>query len=217
MLNTAAKTGNASNLANLSSEVLKRFNVRGNGGFRIDQDRKSPTMRWIRKDRLKHVAVVVNGQLDDLTLRSNDKGVFQEALGASIDWTWAAPGGSGETPGRLTGPVQFVRNLMDAWRLDNWDVVRLLGCDSEDFDYVSAVLDGRRQLRGRDVRDRIAHLFCIRRTLRSLFRNLHVENEWLREQHPTLNGKSPMSLIVEGSIEDLLLAREYVESAAGVR
>ena len=32
-----------------------------------------------------------------------------------------------------------------------------------------------------------------------------------------LNGKSPMSLIIEGSIEDLLLAREYVESAAGIR
>ncbi len=217
MLNTAARTGNASNLANLSSEVLKRLNVRGNGGFRIDQDRKSASVTWMRKDRLKPFAVVANGQVDDLTLRSEDKGILQEALGASMDRTWVAPGGSGETPGRLTGPVQFVRNLMDSWRLDNWDVVRILGCDPEDFEYVSAVLDGRRQLRGRDVRDRIAHLFCIRRTLWSLFRNLDVENDWLREQHPMLNGKSPMSLIVEGSIEDLLLAREYVESAAGLR
>ena len=202
MLNTAAMTGNASNLADLSSEVLKRINVRGNGGFRIDQDHESASVTWIRKDRPNP---------------SEDKGILQEALGASIDRTWAAPGGSGETPGRLTGPVQFVRNLMDSWRLDNRDVVRILGCDPEDFEYVSAVLDGRRQLRGRDVRDRIAHLFCIRRTLWSLFRNLDVENDWLREQHPLLNGKSPMSLIVEGSIEDLLLAREYVESAAGVR
>ena len=217
MLNIAARTGNASNLANLSSEVLKKLNVRGNGRFRIDQDRESASVKWIRKDRFKPVAVVADGQLDDLTLRSEDKGRFEKVLGASIDRTWVAPGGLGETPGRLTGPVQFVRNLMDSWRLDNWDVVRLLGCDQEDFEYISAVLDGRRQLRGRDVRDRIVHLFCIRRTLWSLFRNLDVENDWLREQHPMLNGKSPMSLIVEGSIEDLLLAREYVESAAGVR
>ena len=202
MLNTAARTGNASNLANLSSEVLKRINVRGNGGFRIDQDRKSASVTWIHKDRLKP---------------SEDTGTPQEALGASMARTWAAPGGSGETPGRLTGPVQFVRKLMDSWRLDSRDVVRILGCDPEDSEYVSAVLDGRRQLRGRDVRDRIAHLFCIRRTLWSLFRNLDVENDWLREQHPLLNGKSPMSLIVEGSIEDLLLAREYVDSAAGAR
>lgn len=191
MLNTAARTGNASDLANLSSKDLKRLNVRGNGGFRIDQDRNSASVAWIRKDR--------------------------EAMGASRDQTRSVPGDSGETPGRLTGPVQFVRNLMDSWRLDNRDVVRLLGCDPEDFEYVSAVLDGRRQLRGRDVRDRIVHLFCIRRTLWSLFRNLDVENDWLREQHRSLNGKSPMSLIVEGSMEDLLLAREYVESAAGVR
>lgn len=217
MLNIAARTGNASNLANLSSEVLKKLNVRGNGRFRIDQDRESASVKWIRKDRPKPVAVVADGQLDDLTLRSEDQGILQKVLGASIDQTWVAPGGSGETPGRLTGPVQFIRNLMDSWRLDNWDAVRLLGCDPEDFEYISAVLDGRRQLRGRDVRDRIAHLFCIRRTLWSLFRNLDVENEWLREQHPMLNGKSPMSLIVEGSIEDLLVAREYVDSAAGVR
>ena len=191
MLNTAARTGNASDLANLSSKDLKRLNVRGNGEFRIDQDRNSASVAWIRKG--------------------------QDVLGPSNDQTRLAPGDSGETPGRLTGPVQFVRNLMESWRLDNWDVVRLLGCDPEDFEYVSAVLDGRRQLRGRDVRDRIAHLFCIRRTLWSLFRNLDVENDWLREQQRSLNGKSPMSLIVDGSIEDLLLAREYVESAAGVR
>ena len=215
-MNTAARSGNASDLANLPSEVLKRLNVRGNGGFRIDQDRMPASVAWIHKDRLKPVAEVANAQLHDLSVRTHYKGVFHEALSESIDRTRVALGGSGETPGRLTGPVQFVRNLMDSWRLDKRDVVRLLGCDPEDFEYISAVLDGRRQFRGRDVRDRIAHLFCIRRTLWSLFRNLDVENDWLREQHTMLNGKSPMSLIVEGSIEDLLLAREYVESAAGI-
>ena len=217
MLNIAARTGDASNLANLSGEVLKKFNVRGNGRFRIDQDGESALVKWIRKDRFKPVSVFADGQLDDLTLPSEDKGIFEKALGASVDRTWVAPGGPGETTRRLTGPVQFVRKLMDSWRLDNGDVVRLLGCDPEDFEYISAVLDGRRQLRGRDVRDRIAHLFCIRRTLWSLFQDLDVENDWLRERHSMLNGKSPMSLIIEGSIEDLLLAREYVESAAGVR
>lgn len=106
---------------------------------------------------------------------------------------------------------------MGSWRLDIGDVVGLLGYDPEELQYVSDVLDGRRQLRGHDVRNRIAHLFIIRRTLWSLFRNLEVENEWLREQHSMLNGKRPMSLIVGGSMEDLLLAREYVESVAGLR
>ena len=153
MLNIAARTGDASNLANLSGEVLKKFNVRGNGRFRIDQDGESALVKWIRKDRFKPVSVFADGQLDDLTLPSEDKGIFEKALGASVDRTWVAPEGPGETTRRLTGPVQFVRKLMDSCRLDNGDVVRLLGCDPEDFEYISAVLDGRRQLRGRDVRD----------------------------------------------------------------
>ncbi len=32
-----------------------------------------------------------------------------------------------------------------------------------------------------------------------------------------LNGKSPLSLMLEGSMEDLLLVREFVELAAGIR
>ncbi len=32
-----------------------------------------------------------------------------------------------------------------------------------------------------------------------------------------LDGASPLSLMLEDSMEDLLLARDYVESAAGVR
>lgn len=217
MLNIAARTGAASNLANLSGKVLKKLNIRGNGRFRIDQDRKSALVKWIRNDRSKPVYEVTGGQLDSLTLPGKDNGILEKTLGDSMDRTWVAPGELGETTRRLTGPVQFVLKLMDSWRLDNGDAVRLLGFDPEDSEYISAVLDGRRQLRGRDARDRIAHLFCIRRTLWSLFRNLGVENEWLRERHSMLNGKSPMSLILEGSMEDLLLAREYVESAAGVR
>ncbi|MCY4317579.1 MAG: DUF2384 domain-containing protein [Alphaproteobacteria bacterium] len=106
---------------------------------------------------------------------------------------------------------------MEAWRLDRQDVVRLLGFDPEDFDYVVAVLDGRGQLRGRDVRDRIACLFTIRRALWSLFRDPEAENGWLRERHSMLNGASPLSLMLEGSMEDLLLARDYAEAATGVR
>ena len=123
----------------------------------------------------------------------------------------------GQMTRNLTGPVQFVRKLMEFWHLDMLDAVSIMGYDSDDIEYVSAVLDGKEQFRGRDVRDRIAHLFCIRRALWSLFRDLDVENDWLREQHHMLNEKSPLSLMLEGSMEGLLLAREYVDSAAGIR
>ena len=121
----------------------------------------------------------------------------------------------GEYSVRLRGPVQFVWKLLEFWRLEAHDAVGLLGFDSEDTDYVSAVLCGLEHFRGRDVRDRISHLFWIRKTLWSLFRDLDVENEWLREPHSMLDDRSPLSLLLGGSMEDLLLTREYVDAASG--
>ena len=116
---------------------------------------------------------------------------------------------------RLTGPVRFVWKLREFWRL-RWDqVVGLLGFDQGDTDHVVAALHGIVTLRGRDVRDRIAYLFAIRATLSSLFRDLDVENEWLREPHSLLHRKSPLALLSNGSVEDLLIVKEYVDTVAG--
>ena len=116
---------------------------------------------------------------------------------------------------RLTGPVQFVLKLMEFWRLTRDQVVGLLGFDQADADHVAAALNGIVTLRGRDVRDRIAYLFAIRATLSSLFRDLDIENEWLREPHSLLHRKSPLGLLSNGSVEDLLIVKEYVDTVAG--
>ena len=120
-----------------------------------------------------------------------------------------------EESDRLAGPIQFVLKLLEFWRLEADQAVGLLGFDLSDTDHVAAVLAGREQLRGRDVRDRISHLFWIRRTLWSLFRDINTENDWLREPHSMLDDRSPLSLLVGSSMEDLLLAREYVDAVAG--
>ena len=119
------------------------------------------------------------------------------------------------TAERLTGPIQFVLKLLELWCLERNDAVALLGFDQSDAGHVAAILDGREQLRGRDVRDRISHLYSIRKTLRSLFQDMEVENAWLRDPHELLDGKAPISLLLGGSMEDLLLAREYVDAVAG--
>ena len=217
MLNAHAKTGEAGNLASLSRNTLQNRNVRGNGHFQIDQDGHLALLRWVLHDRPESTALALSGQLGDLAGPTDDEGMSEEPPDAAETRTWVAYGASGEAAGKLSGPVQFVWKLMDFWRLDRPDAVRLLGYDPEDMEYVSAVLDGRRRLSGRDLSDRIAHLFYIRRTLWSLFRDLDVENDWLREKHSMLDGRSPLSLMLEGSMEDLLLAREYIESAAGIR
>ena len=126
-----------------------------------------------------------------------------------------SPGTLGSPRRRLPGPIQFVLKLAGSWRLSQDELAGLLGFGPGDTAHAAALLTGKAELRGRDVRDRIAHLFRIRETLYSLFRDLEVENEWLREPHELLAGKSPISLMVGGSMEDLLLVGEYVDEVAG--
>ena len=113
---------------------------------------------------------------------------------------------------KLTGPIQFVEKLLKTWQLTPKDAVPLLGGDQ---DYVSRLLRGSAQLAGRDIKDRIAYLFRIRQTLSSLFRDEDTENEWLREPHELLNGKEPLQLLREGSMENMLAVKEYVDAVAG--
>ena len=117
--------------------------------------------------------------------------------------------------GRITGPVKFVNQLLATWHLEPEKACILLGFEPSRLTYVNDMLQGYETLTGRDAKDRIAHLFQIRKLLSALFQNETVENEWLREPHDTLNGKKPMDLLLEGSMENLLLVREYVELVAG--
>lgn len=118
-------------------------------------------------------------------------------------------------PRRLAGPVQFLKRLMEDWALTEADAALLLGFNETDLELVGPFLEGREALSGRDVRDRIAHLFEIRKTLSMLFRDLDTENGWLREPQELLDQRDPMSLLLGGSMEDLLLVRDYVDAAAG--
>ena len=117
--------------------------------------------------------------------------------------------------GRITGPIKFVNQLLATWQLEAEKACILLGLEPSRLPYVNAVLQGYETLTGRDAKDRIAHLFQIRKLLSALFRDEAVENEWLREPQDVLKGKVPMDLLLEGSMENLLLVREYVERVTG--
>ena len=117
--------------------------------------------------------------------------------------------------GRITGPVKFINQLLATWQLTADSACILLGFEPSDSAYIHNVLRGYATLRGRDAKDRIAHLLQSRLSLSALFRDETVENEWLRESQDILNGKTPMELLLEGSMENLLLVKEYVELVAG--
>lgn len=114
-----------------------------------------------------------------------------------------------------TGPIQLLNKILKTWRLDETDAIPLLGLEPSDQGYVVDVLAGRKALRGRDAKDRLACLIQMRMTLFAWFKNEAVENEWLREPQEPLDGKVPMELLLEGSMENLLLVKEYVEAATG--
>ena len=115
----------------------------------------------------------------------------------------------------VTGPVKFISKLLETWNLESRDAVWLLGFEKADGAHVDDIMTGRVVLTGRDIKDRIACLFEIRRALSAWLRNDAVENEWLREPHSLLDDQSPMDLLKEGSMENLFLVREYVGMATG--
>ena len=125
------------------------------------------------------------------------------------------PAGTSPHRRRSASPIWFVEKLLKTWRLNHDDAVFLLGFEPSDLPYVTDVLAGRAVLRGRDAKDRIAYLLWIRKTLSALHRSEEAENEWLREPQKILDDKAPMNLLLEGSMENLLLVKEYVEATAG--
>ena len=118
-------------------------------------------------------------------------------------------------PPRQPGPTLLLGKILATWRLDELQAVRLLGLDPSDGSYVADVLAGRKALKGRDANDRLAYLIQMRMALFGWLRDDEDENEWLREAHVALDDQVPMELLLEGSMENMLLVKEYVEVATG--
>lgn len=117
---------------------------------------------------------------------------------------------------RIIGPIKFVNKLLVMWEIDQEDAVSLLGFDKQDKGYVDKLLQGNQYLvEGSETEDRIAYLFYIWSILSELFRDSAVENKWLRVAEQEFDGKTPMDLILSGSITNLLLVKEFVDFISG--
>jgi transcriptional regulator with XRE-family HTH domain len=112
-----------------------------------------------------------------------------------------------------TGPVKFAAKLEKIWRLDGKELGKLLGFEDEED--VRDLMLGLRNLDTRDAKDRVRHLMRIREALHSLFQNFDAEREWLREPRPELQGQSPLALLLEGSMENLLTVSQFVQWMVG--
>ena len=120
------------------------------------------------------------------------------------------------TETQLSAPIMLLRNVLATWNLQIEEASHLLGFAATDVRPVHDLLEGRAEPKGRELRERIVCLYQIRKTLDSLLRDEQVENQWLRARHKGLDGDRPLDLLLEGSMENMILVRDYAEAVAGL-
>lgn len=159
------------------------------------------------------IAPIINANRPTAELSGNDEKVSPYQLGAADIPKAMIP--SGYVKGRITGPVKAFRRVIDDWNLDIAAAAAMLGFEPEDGSLVAGVLDGVYSLRGRDTKDRIAYAIAIHHALRSLYRNVDIERQWLTEPKHELHSQAPISFLKNGAMDKLLAVKQLVEFVAG--
>ena len=102
---------------------------------------------------------------------------------------------------------------MNIWNFSDHEASILLGM--EDAKIIGDLYRGFVTLRQRDQNDRLRAVLSIAADLDALYRDENVIRSWLRERQEMLDGNSPLSFLLEGSMEKLLWVRQYVDYLAG--
>ena len=121
----------------------------------------------------------------------------------------------GYGPGRISGPVAMLTSLAERWHLQPDQFATLLGFAPYEAQAASNLLTGQSSIRGRDQTDRMKYLLEIYGLLHEVFGDHGVAYDWLSEGKQVLDGGSPLSRMLKGSMEDLLAVRWLVLSLAG--
>jgi hypothetical protein len=114
---------------------------------------------------------------------------------------------------RPQGPVLMVLRVFERWQVPDEDAARVLGTD--ETGYVADLRSGVGSFRSRDTEDRARLLLDIYEGVFSLFRDPHAERDWLARPLEALNGHSVLDLMTEGSMANLMLAKNFVDYMNG--
>lgn len=117
--------------------------------------------------------------------------------------------------GRITGPVLYFKMLLSEWGLEDRDAASLLGFEQGQTRDAVAILNGTKTLAGHDAKDRLRALINIDTLLNDMFRDNEVSYRFLRNKNDSLNA-SPLEMLLSGSMEKLLIVRDFVKHLAGV-
>lgn len=112
----------------------------------------------------------------------------------------------------LEGPEELFSKIVAAWQVEA-SAEKLLGDVAGNKSHVNGILSGYDRLKSRDEKDRVGELFRIFAFVHSLFRTRENELVFMKTRQEAL-GDAPLSLILEGSFENLRKVRQFVQSLA---
>lgn len=112
----------------------------------------------------------------------------------------------------LDGPEELFAKIVAAWQVEQF-AEKLLGANTGDKRRVKGILSGFDRLKSRDEKDRVGELFRIFAFVHSLFRTRENELAFMHTRQDAL-GDTPLSLILEGSFDNLRKVRQFVQSLA---
>lgn len=112
----------------------------------------------------------------------------------------------------LSGALRTVLNILDAWDVTPRDRMAILGCDQDMYDrWIKTHELGETH---EDTLERLSYVLGIWKALQILFPDQAAANTWIHRSNnsPVFNGKTPLSIMVKGRIEDLSLVRIFLDS-----
>lgn len=115
----------------------------------------------------------------------------------------------------LSGAAKFLQSLSEIWRLSESDLLVLLGFETGGPNQLREFLHSDFNQWSRDQKERVADLVEIRATLDALLQDIDAENKWLRHPRAGLDGRSPLDLMLSGSMENLIDAKYFSRAVAG--
>ncbi len=111
------------------------------------------------------------------------------------------------------GQVVLFRRIMEDWGFSDQDAATLLGFEAASD--IGEIYLGAKSVGHRDANDRLRAILRIAADLDALFQEVAAIRGWLSEPQKDLDGKTPRSLLTEGSMENLLRVKYYVAYLSG--
>jgi hypothetical protein len=127
---------------------------------------------------------------------------------------WAKPSLQRDDPRRIAASIDMFQRTAQHWTLVDRERQILLGDLSPSLWRIWIKHPSNAPL-SIDIRERIANIFAIDLNLHSLF-GAEFADAWIRQGNKFFDGKSPLSIMLRGKMEDIITVRRYLESVRTV-